>query len=269
MNTIKLINGVEVPVLGYGTWQIRKEDAYHAVKKALELGYRHIDTAWIYRNESFIGQAIAESLVKREELFITSKRWNDFRGYEATLQNFNESLKALGLDYLDLYLLHWPKALDQESYRALEDLYEAKKIRAIGVSNYHVHHLEALRQGIRIAPMVNQIEFHPYLTQDALRAYAKTHDLVLEAYSPLLHGDFMRLPLITDLASKYRKTPAQILLRFNVDLGQIVLPKAQSPERMKENLDIFDFSLTKDDVEALLALNRNERVGSDPDNFEF
>lgn len=269
MQSIQLSNGVRVPMLGYGTWQIRKEDAYHAVKKALEVGYRHIDTAWIYRNETFIGQALKESGLPREELFITSKRWNDFQGYEATLNAFDESLKNLGLEYLDLYLLHWPKAHDQESYRALEDLYQAKKIRAIGVSNYHVHHLEALKAGISIFPMVNQIEFHPFLTQDALRSYAKTQDLTLEAYSPLLHGDFMRLPVLSDLSKKYGKTPAQILLRFNLDLNQIVLPKAQSEVRMRENFEIFDFVLDPEDVTALLALNRNERVGADPDNFDF
>jgi diketogulonate reductase-like aldo/keto reductase len=269
MQTIRLSNGVLVPMLGYGTWQIRKEDAYHAVKKALEVGYRHIDTAWIYRNETFIGQALKESGLPREDLFITSKRWNDFQGYAPTIKAFDESLANLGLEYLDLYLLHWPKAHDQESYRALEDLYRAGKIRAIGVSNYHVHHLEALNKGISIFPMVNQIEFHPYLTQTALRTYAKTHDLTLEAYSPLLHGDFMRLPLLSDLSQKYRKTPAQILLRFNLDLNHIVLPKAQSEERMRENFEIFDFKLEAGDVEALLALNRNERVGADPDNFDF
>lgn len=269
MKFITLSNQVEVPALGYGTWKIRNEDAYHAVKEALKLGYRHIDTAWIYRNEKFIGQALKETDVPREDLFITSKRWNDFQGYEATIKNFEESLKNLGLDYLDLYLLHWPKPQDQASWKALEDLYEAKKIRAIGVSNYHQHHLEALLKSAKIVPMVNQLEFHPHLTQVELRAYLNTKDIVLEAYSPLMHGDFVHIELLQTLAQKYQKTVAQIILRWNLDLNHIVLPKAQSLHRMKENLDLFDFNLSQEDIQAILSLNTHERVGADPDNFDF
>jgi methylglyoxal/glyoxal reductase len=269
MKHMQLWNGVEVPALGYGTWKIRKEDAYHAVKAALHQGYRHIDTAWIYGNEAFIGKALSESALPRESLFITSKRWNDFQGYDATMKNFEDSLERLGLEYLDLYLLHWPKAFDQDSWRALEDLYEAKKVRAIGVSNYHQHHLEALLQTARIKPMVNQLEFHPRLTQDPLRTYLKTHNIVLEAYSPLMHGEFSQLELLQDLSQKYQKSAAQIILRWNIELGHIVLPKAQSITRMVENFDIFDFELEPVDVTALLSLNTNHRVGADPDNFDF
>ncbi len=269
MKQIKLSNGVEVPALGYGTWKIRNEDAYHAVTEALNLGYRHIDTAWIYRNESFIGQALKETTLPREELFITSKRWNDFQGYDATIKNFEESLKNLGLDYLDLYLLHWPKPQDQASWKALEDLYRAKKIRAIGVSNYHQHHLEALMSTAEIKPMVNQLEFHPQLTQDSLRTYLKQENIALEAYSPLMHGEFAHIERLKQIAQKYQKTIAQVILRWNIDLDHIVLPKAQSLHRMKENLEIFDFTLSQEDIDAILNLNNNTRVGADPDNFDF
>lgn len=269
MEYFTLSNGIQIPALGFGTWQVKGEDCYNAVTEALKVGYRHIDTAWIYRNEKEVGRALEDSGIKREELFITTKCWNDHRGYEKTMKAFDESCANLKLDYLDLYLLHWPKDLDKDSWRALEELYELGKIRAIGVSNYHQHHLEDLYTTARIKPMVDQIEFHPKLTQDALREFLVNENIQMESYSPLMRGGIVDIPLLQELSSKYKKSISQIVLRWNIQKKIVVLPKSVTPSRIKENFEIFNFNLDIDDIKAIDSLNENFRTGADPDNFDF
>jgi methylglyoxal/glyoxal reductase len=269
MEFFTLSNGVKIPALGFGTWQVKGEDCYNAVTEALKVGYRHIDTAWIYRNEKEVGRAIEDSGIKRNELFITTKCWNDHRGYDKTMKAFQESCSNLKLDYLDLYLLHWPKDLDKDSWRALEELYGMGKIRAIGVSNYHQHHLEDLYTTARIKPMVDQVEFHPKLTQEVLREFLKNENIMMESYSPLIRGGILDIPLLQDLSNKYKKSISQIVLRWNIQKGIVVLPKSVTPSRIKENFEIFNFDLDVEDIKDIDALNENFRTGADPDNFDF
>ncbi len=269
MQTIKLNNGIEIPQLGFGTWKNKGEDCYKSVAEALRIGYRHIDTAWVYGNEKEVGQAIKDSGIKREDLFITTKRWNDFRGYEETKKNFYESLKNLQLDYVDLYLLHWPKEKDAESWKAFEELYEEGKIMAIGVSNYQIHHLEELMKTAKIKPMVNQIEFTPRLTQVELREYCDRHRIVVEAWSPLMRGEVFEIDELKEIAKKHKKTVAQVVLRFNIQSNIVVFPKSITPSRIKENFEIFDFELSDDELKTILSLNEDRRTGPDPDNFDF
>ncbi len=269
MEYFTLSNGVKIPALGFGTWQVKGEDCYNAVTEALKVGYRHIDTAWIYRNEKEVGRAIEDSGINRDDLFVTTKCWNDHRGYDKTMKAFEESCSNLKLDYLDLYLLHWPKDLDKESWRALEELYDLGKIRAIGVSNYHKHHLEDLYTTARIKPMVDQVEFHPKLTQEALREFLKNENIMMESYSPLMRGGIVDIPLLQELSKKYDKSISQIVLRWNIQKGIVVLPKSVTPSRIKENFEIFNFNLDNEDIDAIDALNENFRTGADPDNFDF
>ena len=269
MEYYTLSNGIKIPALGFGTWKIKGDSCIDAVKAAIEVGYRHIDTAWVYKNEKEVGQAIRESGVQRSDLFITTKCWNDHRGYAETMKAFQVSCENLGTDYLDLYLLHWPKPLDHESWRAMEELYEAGKIKAIGVSNYHQHHLEALMKTARIQPMVNQLEFSPRLTQAPLHAYLKQRGIQMEAWSPLMQGLVFEIDLLKELAQKYNKSIAQIVLRWNLDKGVVVLPKSVTPSRIKENFEIFDFKLDTEDIAKIDALNQDLRTGADPDNFDF
>lgn len=269
MEYLTLINGIEIPVLGFGTWQIKGEDCYNAVSEALRVGYRHIDTAWIYKNEKEVGRALKDSGIDRKELFITTKCWNDHRGYEKTLNAFEESCLNLQLDYLDLYLLHWPKDLDKESWRALEELYEMGKIRAIGVSNYHQHHLIDLYTTARIKPMVDQVEFHPKLTQESLHTFLKSENIQMESWSPLMRGGILEIPLLQELSSMYNRSITQIVLRWNIQKGIVVIPKSITPSRIKENFEIFDFTLRHEDILKIDALNENIRTGADPDNFDF
>lgn len=269
MEYFKLSNGIQIPALGFGTWKVKGDDCVNAVKAAIEVGYRHIDTAWVYKNEKEVGQAIRESGIPRSDFFITTKCWNDHRGYETTMKAFQVSCENLGTDYLDLYLLHWPKALDAESWRAMEELYEAGKIKAIGVSNYHQHHLEDLKKTSRILPMVDQIEFSPRLTQAPLMAYLKEEGIQMEAWSPLMQGQVFAIDVLQALAAKYNKSIAQIVLRWNIDKGVVVLPKSVTPSRIKENFEVFDFKLSSEDIARIDALNQNIRTGADPDNFDF
>lgn len=269
METIKLNNGVLIPILGFGTWRNKGEECFNSVLEALKFGYRHIDTAWVYGNEKEVGKALKASGIDRSELFITTKRWNEFRGYEETKKAFNESLKNLQLDYIDLYLLHWPKELDVESYKAMEELYLEGKIKAIGVSNYQLHHLEALMKETTIVPMVNQIEFSPRLTQVKLREYCSKHNIAVEAWSPLMQGHVFEIETLKELSQKYNKTVAQIVLRFNIDLGIIVIPKSKTPSRILENFEVFNFKLESEDINKILDLNLDRRMGPDPDNFDF
>ena len=275
----KLANGVEIPCLGFGTWQaLNGEVAILSVKEAIAAGYRHIDTATIYKNEESVGQAIRESGVPREELFITTKVWNNAHGYETTLAAYEESMAKLGLDYLDLYLIHWPNPLEfrnsweeknAETWRAMEELYDAGKIRAIGISNFRPHHMAALLKSAKIVPMVNQICIHPGYLLDETIAYCQEKGILLEAYSPLGTGKLVEADAIVPIAKKYGKSVAQVSLRWCLQKGFLPLPKSVTTSRIRENTDIFDFELT---VEEMEILSNMENVCGDhghPDEKNF
>ncbi|KJE28030.1 aldo/keto reductase family protein [Geobacillus kaustophilus] len=266
-----LHNGVKMPWVGLGVYKVKEgEEVRSAVRTALEIGYRHVDTAAFYENEEGVGQAIRESGIPREQVFVTTKVWNTDQGYEATLKAFDRSLKKLGFDYVDLYLVHWPvKGKYKETYRALEKLYKDGYVRAIGVSNFHIHHLQDVLADCEIKPMVNQVEYHPRLTQKELHAFCRENGIQLEAWSPLMRGEILSEPTIVDIGRKYGKTPAQVVLRWDLQHGVVTIPKSVTPARIKENADIFDFSLTDEEMKQIDALNLNKRVGPDPDNFNF
>jgi len=266
-----LYNGVKMPWLGLGVWRAQEGgEVENAVKTAIRIGYRSIDTAAMYGNEAGVGRAVRESGVPREELFITTKVWNTDQGYDSTLAAFEASLQRLGMDYVDLYLIHWPVAGKyKETWKALEKIYRDGRARAIGVSNFQVHHLEDLMADAEIKPMVNQVEFHPYLTQVELREYCSQHGIQVEAWRPLMKGEVANVPEIRELAVKYGKTPAQIVLRWNLQHGVVTIPKSVSESRIRENADLFDFELSREDMAKLDGLNRNQRFGPDPDNFDF
>lgn len=270
-DTTVLANGVKFPWLGLGVWKAKEgSEVENAVKTAIQTGYRSVDTAAVYQNEEGVGRAIKECGVPREELFITTKVWNADQGYESTLKAFETSRKKLGLEYVDLYLVHWPvKGKYKETWKALEKLYKEGWVRAIGVSNFQVHHLKDLMEDCEVKPMVNQVEFHPYLTQKELLAFCKEQNIQLEAWSPLMQGEVVNVSEIQELAKKYGKTPAQIVLRWDLQHGVVTIPKSVKEHRIKENADIFDFELTAEDMAKLDALNKNHRFGPDPDNFDF
>ncbi|MDP1396166.1 aldo/keto reductase [Lysinibacillus capsici] len=276
MGNVVLNNGLKMPLVGYGVFRVPEgDDLAEAVKTAIAKGYRSIDTAQVYRNEESVGRgiraAIEEGLVTREELFITSKVWNDGLSYEETLAAYDSSLEKIGLDYLDLYLVHWP-GIDQnyiEVYKALEKIYQDGRVRSIGVSNFHVHHLESLLKETTVVPVINQIEFHPHLIQEEVRAYCKDKGIQVEAWSPLMNGSLLEEALIQELASKYGKTPAQIVLRYDVQHDVVTIPKTMTPARMTENLAVFDFTLTEQEMTQLDAMNDGLRCGPDPEKFNF
>lgn len=263
-------NGVKMPWLGLGVWKSKEGDeVIQAVKAAIQTGYRSIDTAAVYGNEQGVGTAIKESGISRDELFITTKVWNADQGYDSTLKAFEESRRKLGLDVIDLYLIHWPvKGKYKDTWRALEKLYKDGSVRAIGVSNFHVHHLEDMLAQSEIAPMVNQVEFHPLLSQPELRALCKEKQIQLEAWSPLMQGN-LDIPLLTELGAKYGKSAAQIVLRWDLQHGVVTIPKSVTASRIQQNADVFDFELSPEDMAKLDALNENRRFGPDPDNFNF
>lgn len=265
-----LNNGVAMPWLGLGVWRVKDgEEVKLSVRSAIEAGYESIDTAAVYGNEVGVGEAIRESGIARDKLFLTTKVWNADQGYETTLQAFNESIKKLGVDTLDLYLIHWPvKGKYTDTWKALEKLYRDGYVRAIGVSNFHAHHLEELRAVSEIVPAVNQVEFHPLLSQRELLGYCREHHIQMEAWSPLMQGNLQH-PLLLELAEKYGKSPAQIVLRWDLDQKVVTIPKSITPERIRQNADVFDFSLEADDLEKISAINENKRFGPDPDNFNF
>jgi methylglyoxal/glyoxal reductase len=272
---LTLQNGVEMPWLGLGVFKVEEgPELVQAVKAAIKNGYRLIDTAAIYGNEAGVGQGIQEGLqetaISREELFITSKVWNDGLSYDETISAFHESLEKLGLDYLDLYLIHWP-GVDQykEAWRALEDLYKQGLIRAIGVSNFQVHHLEDLSKVSEIKPMINQVEHHPKLTQGELRRYSKENAIQLQAWSPLMQGQLLDHPLLQEIAAKHDKSVAQVIIRWDLQSGIATIPKSTKEHRIIANGDVFDFKLSGKDMESINALNENLRVGPDPDTFNF
>jgi diketogulonate reductase-like aldo/keto reductase len=269
--SFKLHNGVQMPYLGLGTYQAdNDQEVIDPVKDALEIGYRHIDTASVYENEVGVGQGIKESPVAREDIFVVSKVWNSDQGYDSTLQSFEDSIKRLQLDYLDLFLIHWPvKGKYKETWRALEYLYDQKKVRAIGVSNFLQHHLEDLLTDCNIVPMVNQMEFHPYVVQQDLIDFCNKNTIQYEAWSPFMQGKVFDLDICKELSKKYNKSVAQIILRWNLQKGVVTIPKSVHRNRIASNADIFDFELSKEDVAYLDSLDRGERIGAHPDHFDF
>lgn len=270
-----LQGGVRMPWVGLGVFQVEDGDGLvQAVKSAIAHGYRSIDTAAVYANERGVGQAVKEALAEnklaREELFITSKVWNADLGYEETLAAYEASLEKLGLGYLDLYLIHWPvKGKYKESWRALEALYKAGRVKAIGVSNFQIHHLEDILQDAEVKPMVNQVELHPYLSQQPLRSFAKTHGIQIEAWAPLMQGQLLDQPVLTEIAASHGKSVAQIILRWDLQHGIVTIPKSTREQRIIENASLFDFELSDADMERIDSLNRDQRTGPDPDNFDF
>ena len=274
-DTVTLANGIEMPWLGLGVFQVEEGQVLiDAVSAAIKNGYRSIDTAAIYANEAGVGEGIQLGLkqagISREELFITSKVWTEDLGYEETLKAFDISLEKLGLDYLDLYLIHWPKEGKYKSaWRAIETLYKKGKVKAIGVSNFQIHHLEELKKDAMVKPMINQIELHPKLTQKELLAYCQRESIQVEAWSPLMQGKLLNDPLLQELAGKYHKSVAQIIIRWDLQNGIVTIPKSVKEHRIIENGNVFDFSLTKEEIEQIDSLNENLRVGPDPDNFDF
>lgn len=271
MDYITLNNGLKMPQLGFGVWQVSDEQATPVVKKALEVGYRSIDTAMIYGNEKGVGRAIKESNVPREELFITTKVWNADHGYENTLKAFDASLERLGLDYIDLYLIHWPTPkYDQyvDTYKAMEKIYKDGRAKAIGVCNFDIEHLERLLNECEVVPVVNQVERHPYFQQRELQDFCEKHHIILEAYSPLMNGkDVLNDSVVKEIAKAHGKTAAQVILRWHLQTGVITIPKSVTPSRIEENFDVFDFELTAEDMEKMAALDRNLRIGAVPSEF--
>lgn len=269
--TITFANGIPTPQLGFGTYQTEPERTAEAVSAALETGYRSIDTAAVYANESGVGQAIAESGISRDELFVTTKLWNSEQGFDSTLAAFDDSLTKLGLDYVDLYLIHWPvagKNLYLDTWRAFESIAEQGLVRSIGVSNFQPSHLRRLLAESQTPPVLNQIELHPNFSQGQLREFHAQHGIVTQAWSPLARGgELLTDETIQCLAVKHHKTPAQVVLRWHIQLGNVVIPKSTTPSRIRENFDIFDFALDSDDLSAIAALNTSERLGPDPDTF--
>lgn len=266
-----LNNGVFMPWFGLGVYKSQPgQEVENAVRLAIENGYRSIDTAKLYNNEEGVGTAIHDAEIKREDLFITTKVWNTDHGFDNTLKAFEESRKQLNMDYLDLYLIHWPGTrLYKETWKALEKLYKEGYVRAIGVSNFNAHHIEDLLQDCEFIPMVNQVEYHPHLTQSDLLDYCKQHNIQLEAWSPLMRGKVLDHETISRIAQAHGKTPAQVILRWDLDHGVVTIPKSVQAHRIKENADIFDFSLSAEEMAAIDMLNTNERVGPDPDTLDF
>jgi 2,5-diketo-D-gluconate reductase A len=271
--TITLNNGIEIPQIGFGVYQVPPEETRDAVQAALEVGYRHIDTAEMYGNEKGVGEGIRASGVPREEVFVTSKLNNGFHAHDDALKAFDGTLEALGSDYVDLFLIHWPlPGIDVdyvETWKALEEIYESGRAKSIGVSNFNAHHLRKLHGETEVIPAVNQIEVHPYLAQDELRAFNAQHQIATEAWSPIAQGKVLDDPTILRVAERYGKTASQVTLRWHVQRGDIVFPKSVTRSRVEENFDIFDFELSEDDLREITALDRNERTGPDPDTFNY
>lgn len=270
-----LHNGVKMPWLGIGVFKVEEgPELVNAVKTAIKHGYRSIDTAAIYENEEGVGQGIREGIkeagISREDLFVTSKVWNTDLGYESTIAAYEASLNKLGLEYLDLYLIHWPvEGKYKDAWRALETLYKEGRVKTIGVSNFQIHHLEDLMKDVEIKPMVNQVEYHPRLTQKELQSFCREHGIQLEAWSPLMQGQLLDHQVLQDIANKYGKSTAQVILRWDLQNGVVTIPKSTKEHRIVENATVFDFELTEEDMKQIDDLNQNYRVGPDPDNFDF
>lgn len=277
-STYSLKNGLEIPVVGFGTWKTPDgDDAYNSVSEALNAGYRHIDTAAVYGNEESVGKAIKDSGLSREDVFVTSKVWNTERGYDKTIAAYEASLEKLGMDYLDLYLIHWPaiekqnddwEELNKESWRALMDLYKVGKVKSIGVSNFQKKHMEALKDA-EILPMVNQIEFHPGWLQEETRELCKELGILVEAYSPNGNGKLLKDDTLLKIAEKYGKSVAQICIRWTLQHGTLPLPKSVTPEYIKENTEVFDFEISDEDMQTIDEMEYLVGVPTDPDNRDF
>ncbi|MBB4826509.1 diketogulonate reductase-like aldo/keto reductase [Sporosarcina luteola] len=267
---VTLANGINMPQLGLGVYKMTNpEETLSAISYALEVGYRAIDTAAIYENEEETGNAILYSGIPRDQLFITSKVWNTDQGYDETLRAFEGSLKKLKLDYLDLYLTHWPVAGKyQDTYRAIERLYEEKLIRATGVSNHHIHHLKEILAHAAVPPMVNQIELHPFLTQVPLRSFCEQHGIEVTSWSPLARGRILSNETLIEIGRAHGKTTAQIIIRWHLQNGLIAIPKSVSKERIKENASVADFVLTQEEMQKIDELNKNERTGTNPETYD-
>ena len=266
-----LNNGVEMPWLGLGVFMSKDgQEVENAVKAALAHGYRSIDTASIYQNEKGVGKAICESGIPREEIFLTSKVWNSDQGYESTIRAFEKSLDKLQTGYLDLYLIHWPKGkLSVETWKAMEELHAKGKIRAVGVSNFLVRHLKEFLPECRVAPAVNQVEFHPELVQPELLEFCKKNQIQQEAWSPIMKGRVNEIPVLKALAVKYGKTPVQVVLRWDIQKGVVTIPKSVNPGRIISNANIFDFELSEEDMAEISRLDKNRRIGPHPDHISF
>ena len=268
--SVKLNNGVEIPQLGFGVFQIKPQETRAATLEALKAGYRHIDTAEMYGNEREVAEAVRDFGIDRAGVFVTSKLNNGFHAHDKALAAFDRSLKAMRFDYLDLFLIHWPlPAVGDfvETWKTLEEIFHSGRARAIGVSNFQPHHLDRLIRESTVTPAINQIEIHPYLTQEDVRAFDKDHGIATEAWSPLAKGQVLDDPAVARIAQRLGRTPAQITLRWHIQRGDIVFPKSVTPTRIAENLALFDFELADDDIRAISALNRNYRTGPNPDEF--
>ncbi|MCI2952400.1 aldo/keto reductase [Staphylococcus capitis] len=272
-DTQVLNNGYPMPSIGLGVYKITDEDMENVVNTAIETGYRSFDTAYFYGNEVALGKALQNSGVDREDLFITSKLWNDYQGYDNTIEYFNQSLENLGLDYIDLFLIHWPCEKDGlyiESYKALEKLYDEGKVKAIGVCNFKQHHLEKLMEETEVVPQVNQIELHPYFNQEDVQEFCDNHDIKVTAWMPLMRNrGLLDDSTIVDIAKRYDKTPAQVVLRWHLAHNRLIIPKSKTPERIKENFNILDFNLELTDVAEIDSLNKGARQGKDPDEVSI
>lgn len=269
---LKLNRGTEIPQLGFGVFLIPPEETVEAVGRALTIGYRHIDTAEMYGNESQVGEAIRRSGLERDEVFVTSKLSNRWHSYDEALKAFDRSLSDLGMEEVDLFLIHWPLPTVRDfmdGWRALERVHSEGRARSIGVSNFQRHHLERLLAEGDVVPAVNQIEVHPYLTQEPLRSYGESRGIVTEAWSPIGRGKVLDDPTVREVAGRLGRTAAQVVLRWHIQLGSVIFPKSVRPERMRENFDLWDFELDQDDMAQLSSLNRDERVGPDPDTFDM
>lgn len=271
LKSIEMYNGVKIPQIGLGVFLMKdEEELVSAVKAAVESGYRHFDTAKIYGNEEYLARGLKESGVAREDIFLTSKVWNYDQGFEETKAAFEESLRKLDTDYLDLYLIHWPAPKYIETWKALIELYEEGKVRAIGVSNFQIHHLEELKKQELMQPMINQIETHPEFPQNELHEYMKENGIVHEAWGPIGQGKtgLLSNPVLVAIGKNYQKTPAQVILRWHIQRGEVIIPKSVHAERIRENSDIFDFSLTDEEMDLVASLETGTRYGSDPDDQE-
>jgi len=270
--TVRFNNGVEIPQLGFGVFQVPPDEVVEPVRTAIESGYRLIDTAAAYQNEEGVGKAIADSGVPRDQLFITTKLWNADQGYDKALNAFDESLAKLGLDYVDLYLIHWPlpkRDLYVDTWKAFEKIYADGRARAIGVSNFTQRHLNRLLQETEVVPALNQIELHPRLPQEEIRAFHAQHDIVTEAWSPIGQGKgLLEDPTLASIAEAHGKSPAQVVLRWHIQLGNVTIPKSVTPDRIQQNIEVFDFELSDADMGTISALGTGERVGPDPETFD-
>ena len=267
-----LYNGIKMPSIGFGTYKSgNDEDTARIVKYALEIGYRQIDTASFYGNEVGVGKGIKDSGIKREEIFLVTKLWNDDHGYENTIKAFNKSLEKLQVSYIDLYLIHWPNKLNAETWRAFEYLYKTGKVKSIGVCNFKIGHLEELKATAEIMPMVNQVEIHPLSSKDTMLDYCNKNNIQLVAWSPIMRGKIFSNELIIALAEKYKKIIAEVILRWHIQRGVIPIPKSSNEERIKENIDVFDFEISKEDMDIIDSLNEgnNVSVSGVPENTTY